>query len=268
VLGSHDALLKLRNFYGTLRVTESGKNQQERMRQLYDGTIAHGQEYVAASLRHRATSYYGPTSGIGLTMLNFRTGTARRIGVIGLGAGTLATYGRPGDTVRFYELNPQVVMVAEREFWFLRDSAARTEIVTGDARLSMAREVPQDYDILVLDAFSSDSIPVHLLTREAFALYWRHLRPDGVLAVHVSNGYLDLQPVIVAAASALGKHAVPIDEKGDSERGTFRSDWVLVTANEEFLALPAIRTAANAAVSVDGLRVWTDDYSNLLAVLR
>ena len=267
-LGSHDVRVKLRNFYGTLRVTESGKNEQERMRQLYHGTIVHGQEYVAASLRHRATSYYGPTSGIGLTMLNFRTGNPRRIGVIGLGAGTLATYGRPGDTFRFYELNPQVVMVAEREFWFLRDSTARTEIVTGDARLSLAREEPQAYDVLVLDAFSSDSIPVHLLTREAFVLYWRHLRPDGVLAVHVSNQYLNLQPVVVAAASALGKHAVAIGDRGDSAQGTFRSDWVLVTSNEEFLALPAIGAAANAPVSVDGLRTWTDDYSNLVSVLR
>ena len=136
-------------------------------------------------------------------MFSSRRTSNRRAGVIGLGVGTLAAYGRAGDSFRFYELNPAVIQVASTYFRFLNESAAATEVVAGDGRLALEREPPQNFDVLILDAFSGDSIPVHLLTRQAFEVYFRHLRPGGIVAVHVTNRYLDLAPVVDALAAAL-----------------------------------------------------------------
>ncbi len=193
-----------RNFYGTLHVYDEA-DQGHRIRQLMHGTITHGIQFLSPTLRHMATTYYSRDSGIGLTWRALETSGPLRMGVVGLGTGTLAAYGRAGDTLRFYDINPLVVQIARDRFKYLSDCPAHVDIVLGDARLSLAREPSQQFDILVIDAFSGDAIPVHLLTREAFRIYWRHLKPDGVLAVHISNRYLNLAPVVMLAAKESGK---------------------------------------------------------------
>jgi hypothetical protein len=184
--------------------------------------------------------------------------------VIGLGVGTIAAYGRPGDVFRFYEINPLVAEIAQHDFWYLALSPARRDIVLGDGRLSLERESPQRFDLLSVDAFTSDSIPVHLLTREAFALYWRHLKPDGVLAVHVSNRFADLAPVVAAAARADGKSAWLIGGEGEAGHlGGTR--WVLVTSRPGFFDSPAFHDKHAISPPSGG---WTDDYSSLWSALR
>ena len=169
-----------RNFYGALRVDEI-VDHHNKIRQLTHGTILHGVQFLRPELRHRPISYYARNSGIGLTWYALAPSGPLKMGIVGLGAGTLAAYGRSGDTLRFYDINPLVVRIAKEQFTFLADCPAHIDIVLGDARLSMINEPPQKFDILVIDAFSGDAIPVHLLTREAFQIYWRHLKPDGVL---------------------------------------------------------------------------------------
>jgi len=190
------------------------------------------------------------------------------VGVIGLGPGTLATYGRPGDHYTFYEINPLVIQLAGTEFSFLRDCLAEISIVQGDARLALERQPPQSFDVLAIDAFSGDAIPVHLLTREAFAVYFRQLRPDGVVAVNVSNRYVNLQPVVLRAAESLGKQAVVIVNAEDEQRAISRATWVLVSGRRAFFDSDFIKQASASPREILGLRVWTDDYSNLLRVLR
>ena len=182
------------------------------VRQLWNGTIVHGEEILDASRHEAATTYYGTQSGAGVALLLARQRGNIRVGVIGLGAGTLAHYGQKGDHYSFYEINPLVIDLANTQFDFIRQSPAQVDMIPGDARLSLERETPQNFDVLLVDAFSGDAIPVHLLTREAFGLYFRHLKPQGVLAVHVSNGFLDLPPVVEAAARALGTRAVEVDK--------------------------------------------------------
>jgi hypothetical protein len=186
-----------RNFYGTLRVTGSadGDDSPTASRRLLHGVILHGEQYLAPDARRVATTYYGPTSGVGRTLEAARTGPLR-VGVIGLGVGTLATYGQPGDVFRLYELNPVVLDVANSRFTYLKDSLAKIEPALGDARLVLEREAPQRFDVLAVDAFSSDSIPVHLLTREALAVYKRHLAERGAVVFHITNRYLDLSGVV------------------------------------------------------------------------
>jgi spermidine synthase len=188
--------------------------------------------------------------------------------MIGLGAGTLAAYGKPGDVFRFYEIDPRVETIARNIFTYLRDSRAKIEIVEGDARLSMEAEPPQQYDVIAVDAFSGDAIPVHLLTAEAVQLYRRHLRADGILAFHVSNTYLDLGPVVAQEAEHAGLSAVMVSSPDDEYTGGYAADWVLVTANRDFLALPKVSKAAEAIAPKPGLRLWTDDYSSLWPIVK
>ncbi|HZT33616.1 MAG TPA: fused MFS/spermidine synthase [Bryobacteraceae bacterium] len=252
-----------RNFYGVVQVADSGA-AGARIRVLSNGAIQHGIEFQDAGRALEPTAYYGPNSGAALALR--RQGMPQRVGVIGLGTGTLALYGRPGDVYRFYELNPLVIQVAASEFSFLRLSRARVEVVPGDARLSLEAEPPQGFDVLALDAFTGDAIPMHLLTREAFRLYFRHLKPDGVLAVHITNRYLDLAPVVQALARDGGKDAMLIRNLADQSHYVYDSSWVLVSANEPFLE--RLRWASVAIPPRPRLRPWTDDYSNLLQVLR
>jgi hypothetical protein len=181
--------------------------------------------------------------------------------------GTLASYGRQGDRYKFYEINPLVVQLANREFSFLRDSAAKIDIVLGDGRLSLEQERPQGFDVLVVDAFSGDSIPVHLLTRQAFQLYFRHLQPDGVLAVHISNQYLNLAPVVAGAAMGLSKEAVMVNNGLDSPRGIYRATWILVGNPQGFLGKPEIEKAGIVFTASSPQLAWTDDYSSLFKIL-
>src|SRR5579859_243683 len=264
-----DAIVLVRSFYGTLRVTDEPTDDGERYRTLIHGTIQHGTQFMAnEELRRLPTTYYSRNSGVGLALDNCCKGRARRIADIGLGTGTLAAYGEPGDVFRFYEIDPRVEVIAKNVFTYLRESKAKIEIAHGDARLSMEAEPPENYDVIAVDAFSGDAIPVHLLTAEALKLYQRHLAPGGIIAFHISNTYLRLGPVVQEQADHAGLHAVLVTTEDDDDTGAFSSDWVLVTANEKFLALPEIANASAKIEPKPGLRLWTDDYSSLLPILN
>jgi SAM-dependent methyltransferase len=262
-----EALLMKRNFYGSIRVKQDGGLQDPlTTRTLVNGTITHGLQYLAQDRRRLATTYYGPLSGVGLAIENTRR-SAQRVGVIGLGAGTLATYGRPEDYYRFYEINPLVIEIARRHFTYLMDCRASYDIVLGDARLSLEREASQQFDVLAVDAFSSDSIPVHLLTLEAFRLYFRHIRPGGVLAVHVSNSHLELEPVVERISKALGRPNFMVDTE-DGEDLVYGATWVLLSDDPALFRKPAISQAGGPVPPRRGQQVWTDDYSNLVRILK
>lgn len=265
-------IVSSRNFYGVLKVRDV-TDADPPQRRLVDGTTIHGIQSLESTRRSVPLSYYGRRSGIGWVLERLAGADARlEIGVVGLGVGTLAAYGRHGDVFRFYELNPAVIDLARERFSFLGDSRAAIEVVTGDGRISLERELREEggrsYDLLVIDAFTSDAIPVHLLTKEALEVYGAHLRPGGVLAVHVTNSYLDLVPVVGDVAAALGRHAVNLQSVA-SDDGTFNADWVIVTEHPDFGPeetpewLTAMRLPARPAE-----RVWTDDYSDLLGTIR
>jgi hypothetical protein len=264
-----DARVLARNFYGALKVFDSETDgMQGPVRTLRHGTIDHGEQFLWPRNSHRPTTYFTGPSGIGLAVHRVQQDGPMRMGIIGLGAGTLAAYARSVDHYRFYDINPLVMRIASSQFTFLRDCYAPHEIVLGDARLMLEKEEPQRFDLLVVDAFSGDAIPVHLLTREAWALYWRHLKPDGVLAVHVSNRYLDLGPVVALGAEANGKRAMMVSYEGGDLDEEASSDWVLVTSRAGFFDEPEIRKAAKAIQPIAALRLWTDDYSNVYRILK
>jgi spermidine synthase len=262
-----------RGFFGVLSVALENRGEADEWRKLRHGRIAHGLQFTAPARRREPTTYYGPKSGAGLALRRHPrrlAGGPLRVGLVGLGVGTLAAYARPGDVLRVYEINPEVLRLSagpDPAFTFLRDASAEVTTVVGDARLSLARELPQDFDVLALDAFNGDAIPMHLLTREAFAVYLRHLRAGGVLAVHVSNKYLDLKPVVRGLAGSFGLRAVLVDAR--SSAVLWASDWVLVARDGALFTDAEIDAAAlPLVVSGAGLPVWTDAYSNLLGVLR
>ena len=264
-----DAVALMRNFYGTLRVRESHlPPQSDTDRQLLNGTIEHGAEWFAPQFLGQPLTYYAPDSGLGLAMRLCCGAGAKRVGVIGLGTGTVAAYGNPGDAVHFYEINPLVERLARHWFTFLHDSPARVEVILGDARLSLAAESPQHFNVIVVDAFSGDAIPVHLLTREALALYRRHLQPGGVIVFHVSNQYINLEPVVAAIAADAGMKAVSVHSRGDEQNGFYYADWILVTANETLLSQPEIVNNGFATPLQANVRLWTDNYSSVFPLLK
>jgi spermidine synthase len=254
--------LRIRNFYGTLQVNDTGAADAA-YRSLFNGTIQHGLQFTTADRSRIATTYYGPASGAAIAIWKLRR-PLMRVGVIGLGTGTLATYAQPGDVYRFYEINPAVIDLSRAEFRYLRESAARIEIVPGDARLSMEREEPQQLDVLAVDAFSGDSIPVHLLTAEAFSVYFKHLNPDGALAIHVTNKHLDLTPVVQRLAKHAGARALTIHNSAEPMNKIYSSSWVVVTKNETLAAA----LVPLSSPSPGNVPLWTDDYSNLLRILK
>ena len=265
---SANAIVLTRNFYGTLRVKDVDAGQPNATRTLVNGVIMHGEQYLSPERRKEATSYYGETSGVGrLLKLLGAASPELRVGVVGLGAGTIASYGRKGDVYRYYEINPQVVEIARRDFSFLGDSGAKVETVLGDARLTMEREPPQRYDLLAIDAFSSDSIPVHLITREAMEVYLRHIKPDGVIAFHTTNRFLRLGPVVKRIAQEMVLEVTLIDDDAkDSDLSS--TDWVLVTRNKALLQNPEIAEYSSDIEDIRGLPVWTDDFNNLFQILK
>jgi len=247
-------LVRERNFYGPLRVADSGKGDRA-VRRLFSGRTVHGIEFLAPERRREATAYYGERSGAGL-VLGMGRAANRRVAVVGLGAGTLAAYGRQGDRFRFYEIDPAVIRAAREQFHFLADSAAATDVVEGDGRLMLEREPAASFDAIVLDAFTDDAIPVHLLTREAFQMYFSRLRDGCPLVIHLTNRYLDLNPVVEAVSRALDKGVVRLHSAGEADSATLSADWAVVSG------LQPLGEARRAA------RVWTDDYSNLFQALR
>jgi SAM-dependent methyltransferase len=213
------------------------------------------------------TMYYGRTSGIGRILGSANLPAPVRVGVVGLGTGTLAAYARPGDFYRFYEINPLVETLARRRFTWLAGAAGTVDVVLGDARLSLSREPPQAYDVLVVDAFNGDAVPVHLLTREAVALYRRHLAPGGVIAVHTSNRYLMLEPVVQAVAAANGLMAHATETEADPDRGLAWNAWVLLSDSYTSLVPPDLWRACVRIEPEPGIATWTDERSSLWQVL-
>jgi hypothetical protein len=278
------AQLRARNFYGSLRVTEGdidpgsegyGTGAQGEytrgtgpVRTLTNGRIRHGLQMMEADRRRTPTTYYAEDSGAGVAMRECCAGRAKYVGVVGLGAGTLAAYGRAGDRMRFYEINPLVEPIARNLFTFLGDSSAAISVAEGDGRALLEREDPQRFDVLVVDAFSGDAIPLHLLTREAMQVYRRQLAPGGVMAFHVSNSYLDLAPEIRRLADSVDMEARLVESAGVPSRGEYRATWVLVSADAGFFARPGVAVACTRIPEQPGLPLWTDDYSSLLAVMR
>ncbi|MDO9436853.1 spermidine synthase [Hydrogenophaga sp.] len=257
----------VRNFYSQTRIEDSvDSDGLGPVRSMVHGSITHGEQV----LNHpkRATAYYCERTGIGRAMQSLPTERPRELGVVGLGAGTLAVYGRAGDEMRMVEINDQVLNLARRHFTFLSDSAARIVPLLGDGRLVLEREAPQAFDLLAIDAFSGDSIPTHLLTLEAFDAYQRHMRPDGLLAVHITNKYLDLRPVMASAAQHIGKIALLLDlPAGHGDPFCRRSSWVVFVNAAQAAALPPTLQGAQVLQPRPGFRPWTDTFSNLFDIL-
>jgi len=257
-----------RNFYGGLKVTQYNRYYDwDGYRSLAHGSINHGEQYTHPARHKQPTTYYCPDTGVGRFLASSVVGTPQRVAIIGLGTGTLAVYGRPGDFYRFYEINPMVPMIANTYFTYLKDSDALVDIRMGDARLSLERQEPQNYNLIAVDAFSSDSIPIHLLTREALQLYFKHLAPEGVLAVHISNRYINLEPVLERGAAALNK-TVRTYETDDNEDGTcYGTTWVLLASDPAIFKREEMTVGVRPAPA-PWLKTWTDDYSNIYRVVR
>jgi hypothetical protein len=271
------AVVSGRNFYGVLSVFEYERHSPDaRHFLLQHGRITHGFQFTAPDRAPLATSYFGPSSGLGLALRQFPRQANQRIGLLGLGVGTVTAYGKPGDTFRIYEINPHVLDIAREPFSYLALSQAKIEIAMGDARLTMEREPAQNFDFLIMDAFSSDAVPVHLLTKEAFAIYQRHVKPDGVILVNISNRYLDLRPVVENAARALGYQAYLIendDGTADEDYGGgwwfYAASWMVLSKNQEFMNRELLRRAASPPVAPrDDVALWTDDYTSMFKILK
>ena len=252
----------VRNFYGVLRVSE-----YDGAKHLVNGTITHGVQFLDPKKQGLPTTYYAKESGVGLAIDAIKPAFNRKIGVIGLGTGTVAAYGKPGDVIHYYEINPLVVDIAKTDFTYLKNCMGKVEIALGDARLSMEKETVQNFDLLAVDAFTGDAIPVHLLTKEAFDLYFKHLKPNGILAVHVSNHYLDLVPVVEKLATNADKESVYVLNNGDDEQMVSTAAWVLVAKRGRFKGTRIQSMGTPPKVRKD-LRLWTDDYSNLFQILK
>ncbi len=261
--------LSERNFYGELRVKDDAAVNFATERLLFHGTIKHGSQVLDDKLRYKPISYYGPYSGVGRAILAVEEKGPIRVGVIGLGAGVLNAYARPGDMYRIYEINPLVERIAQTEFDYFAHSPADKSILLGDARLTLEAQASQQFDVLAVDAFSSDAIPIHLLTREALKVYFRHLKPTGILAVHISNRYLDLAPVCALGARDFDKIATIVADDGDENDFELPSTWVLLTSNLAWFQSHSFDNAdLSTAVAPSRLREWTDNYSNVFQFLK
>lgn len=258
---TRNSLSVSRNFYGSLRV--------EIFREAFilkHGQIRHGHQFRDAKRRRLPTSYYGYDSGCGLALKQHRSGKPKRVGVIGLGAGTLAAYSRPRDYYRMYEINPQVVEIASKYFTYLTEAEGQIETVIADGRIALEQEEPQHFDVLVLDAFSGDAIPTHLLTRECGELYLKHLSEDGILAIHITNRHVDLSPVCKGLADEFSLASVVMASMQNSETGTSHAVWVLMSRSEKTLRGVNPGGTQSFPLGEESI-LWTDDFSNLLSVM-
>ena len=259
-----------RGFFGALQVKTYALRSapDDRIRHLLDGRISHGYQYLDPEKRNLPTAYFVEESGVGLAMLYRPDDEGRNFGVLGLGVGTLASYTDPGDSISFYELNPDVVGVAKRYFSFLEDAAGVVNISEGDGRLALERAPYQGFDVLVLDAFSSDAVPTHLLTQEAMKVYWSHMDPKGILAINVTNRHINLLPVIQGHARDLQIPAIFVRHKAKSIMGSYVSHWILMSTNEDFLGWPPIAmNTSKPPVGHQGPILWTDDHAPVLPLL-
>jgi hypothetical protein len=278
-----------RNFYGALYIAEErAPDPRFNAYAFTHSNTLHGAQFISPELQRYPTAYYNKASGIGILLMNYprhqedhSASHPLRVGGSGLGAGTIAAYGMAGDVFRFYEIDPEVIRVAAGKygyFSFLADSPAHIEVVDGDGRISLERELAegqaQKYDVFFLDAFSGDAVPVHLLTQEAFELYLKHLRDENsVIAVHISNRSAELASVVAAEAARLHLNLVYVSAAGIENpmlpRGVIQpSQWILLARSDNVLSLPAIQNASSRLRLRHGLHLWTDDRSNLLEILR
>ena len=266
-----DVLIMKRNFYGTLRVRLQGTGDLE-VRRLLHGVILHGEQHARGPQRLQPGTYYARSSGVGVAIAARQSHGPVRIGVVGLGVGTLSAYGRAGDVVRFYELDPDVLDLAKTRFTYLASSPARLEFALGDARLSMERELkrnePQRFDVLAIDAFSSDSIPVHLITREAIEIYARQIGADGIIAVHISNRFLDLKPVLANIAAASGLAIRLVSDSPADDSGASNTDWVLLAQDAKVFDDKPLAERVEDIEPRPEFSLWTDQFNNLLDVLK
>jgi hypothetical protein len=272
ILGRSTVLAHSRNFYGVLTVYNSTIPQTgAAIRVLQHGGTIHGKQFLNEHDRLIPTTYYGINSGVGLTLRHApRRQGAIKVGAVGLGAGTVAVYAREGDEYKFYEINPQVIRLAREYFTFLRDCKGSVQIIPGDARISLSRETePENFDVLILDAFSGDAIPVHLLTRESFELYLHHLHEGGIIAVHVSNRYLDLVPVVRRLAEHFRLLTTEVSSGADRSQAEELATWMILTSNAAWINSQPIATAALAWTGDEEskIRLWTDDDTNLFQIL-
>ncbi len=260
-----------RSFYGVLRLVD-GEDEVGRYRKLAHGRIAHGLQYVDEDKQDWATLYFGRRSAVGITFEHLRTAPGPlRVGIVGLGTGTIATYGLAGDVFRFYELNPDVDWFAREYFTNVKRSPAHVEILLGDARVSLERELEsagsQEYDLLIVDAFRNDAIPIHLLTRECAAIYFRHLKDSGALLLHISNRFVNLEPVVRGLAAANSRPVVRVHAGAEPERGAKSGTWMVVTNDDRLrsrLAAASESPDENTAEQI----LWTDDFSALWQIIR
>lgn len=265
-----------RNFYGVVQVDHAYKPGSEELLAaiMYSGSTQHGQQvftdpFKPADMSHSATAYYTPASGIGRLLRGRPADKPLRVGAVGLGVGTLAAYARKGDSYYFYEINPIVRDFANEYFTYLKDCFGSHEVILGDARLSLEREPNQEFDVIILDAFSSDSIPTHLLTTEAFEIYLRHLAPDGVIAVHISNRYLNLAPVTAAAAAQFNLQGKLIRVETNRHIAQLNSRWVLMTRNPQGALWKGIAWVQAAPLEeFNTIKPWTDQHSSFWDVLE
>ena len=262
-----------RDFYGVVR-TRDRTVDDATYRAMLHGGIIHGGQLQGEQYKNVASDYFGPGSGYGrlFTALNEIKPGPRKVGIVGLGAGVVAAYGRAGDEMIFYEISPRVVEIQARDFSFLRDTPAKAEVILGDGRLSLEREAPRGYDVLGIDAFSGDSIPMHLVTREAMQLYLKHLAPDGVLVFQATNRYIDIMPVIQRHAQELGLHAMLVTDTPESRDGAdywlSSTDQILVTRNKALFDHPRLAEAAWPMADRPELPTFTDAHHNLVRILK
>ncbi len=267
---NHRAVLNSRNFFGVLTVWEDDWDKPEGHKYIMQhGTTFHGLQFLDGAKRYKATAYFDENSGVGLVMKHLQPEGGRRIGTIGLGVGTVAAYGGKNDYFKFYEINPEVERLAKEYFSYLKDCESKVDIIIGDARLSLEAEELNGFDVLVLDAFAGDAVPVHLLTAEAFEIYLSHIKPGGVIAVHISSLHLDLKSVVCKLGDYFNLEYALIESSGNETMGILPSNWILLTNNEEFLNTEPIRRAESQPGSnYKSMKLWTDEYVNLFKILK
>ena len=266
------SIFNSRNFFGVLHVFEYDKGTEDHYRLLQHGGVSHGIQWMNEEDIHQPTTYYGTCSGAALSINRFPSENPLKIGAVGLGIGTIATYGEEKDVFRFYEINPDVERVAREYFTFIENSEAEIEVIIGDARQTMKQELDstgsQEYDAILVDAFTGESIPTHLLTQEAFDLYWQHLKEDGILAFHISNSHFNLSDVLRQLAIYANKEAIFIPDNGECNVYSEKNNWVLVTDNQNFLKDSVVHAAQEEWKQNSKPILWTDDFNNLFEILK